>query len=163
MAGETCLPAWPGALHGHLGPSAALDPEKELYPAKTSDTEKDSWSESASANQDSDWCGRNSCTLVLTPSLITPHRLGSPFSSALAAFFICSKVACGGIGGTSGAVRTSITAGPGGPPPRGPAGPRPPPPFPPKPLPPPGFWGGPLRTPRRPPGVVGRGWPPPPT
>src|SRR3989440_11202593 len=111
MAGETCLPAWPGALHGHLGPSAALDPEKEFYPAKTSDTEKDSWSESASANQDSDWCGRNSCALVLTPSLITPHRLGSPFSSALAAFFICSKVACGGVGGAAG---VGCTRGPGG-------------------------------------------------
>src|SRR2546421_5289207 len=123
MAGETCLPAWPGALHGHLGPSAALDPEKEFYPAKTSDTEKDSWSESASANQDSDWCGRNSCTLVLTPFLITPHRLGSPFSSALAASFICSKVACGGIGGTSGSVRTSITAGRAAPPAPAPAAP----------------------------------------
>src|SRR2546421_11865527 len=111
MAGETCLPAWPGALHGHLGPSAALDPEKEFYPAKASDTEKDSWSESASANQVSDWCGRNSCTLVLTPSLITPHRLGSPFSSALAAFFICSKVACGGIRGEAGAGRPASTAG----------------------------------------------------
>src|SRR5213079_2032565 len=59
-------------------------------------------------HQDSDWCGKNSCILVLTPSLITPHRLGSPFSSALAASFICSKVACGGIGGTSGSVRASI-------------------------------------------------------
>ena len=56
-------------------------------------------------------CGRNSCSLVLTPSLITPQRSWSPASSALAASVICSKVAWGGIGGTFGSQRTSKSVG----------------------------------------------------
>ncbi len=53
--------------------------------------------------------GRNSWALVLMPSLMTPHRLVSPLIRALAMSSICSRSACGGIGGMSGSQCTSST------------------------------------------------------
>src|ERR1700743_3226875 len=54
-------------------------------------------------------CGRNSCALVLSPTLTKPALSSSPPSTAAVADLNWSQVACGGIGGLSGSVETSST------------------------------------------------------
>src|SRR5436305_15069893 len=54
---------------------------------------------------------RNSASFPRNDFSITPARSGSPLAIACAIFFACSKVMCGGSGGTSGSVFTSSTTG----------------------------------------------------
>src|SRR6476646_5694120 len=55
--------------------------------------------------------GRYCCTFCFTPCLTNPQASSSPCSTAPATPLTCSKVACGGIGGTSGSQITSSTVG----------------------------------------------------
>src|SRR4051794_4940114 len=54
---------------------------------------------------------RNSVSFPRSDFCITPVNSGSPPSIAFVIFFACSRVMCGGSGGTSGSVRTSSTTG----------------------------------------------------
>src|SRR5699024_334993 len=55
--------------------------------------------------------GKNSCILPLVPSRRIPRLALSPCRIAEVIDSICSREACGGIGGTSGSVRKSSTKG----------------------------------------------------